>query len=154
MKVLFFHSLAASVCFSSSQEATCEECTTIVGNLVARLTSDESIQEQIAILVGTLCPADPVPEDCEAGIPRAWPEIAAAMYPVFLSADELCGPECGTVTCETCTDGLAQLQEYLAGRVNEIVHFLQNEGFCDNHPDVQHCPADMERLIRAAVPVL
>ena len=58
--------------------------------LVARLTGEESIAEQVAVLVGTLCPGAEDPAECESGIPEIWPEIAMAMYPVFLEPETVC----------------------------------------------------------------
>merc|ERR1712055_1267773 len=68
----------------ASADVTCDECVTSMGALVARLTSEESIAEQIAILTGTVCPGSADPDACNEGLPQAWPGIAAAMYPEFL----------------------------------------------------------------------
>merc|ERR1712112_744686 len=83
LSMLAFATLASLLAVSSAQ-VTCDECKTAGAAMVARLTGEESIAEQVAVLVGTLCPGAEDPAGCEAGIPTAWPEIATAMYPVFL----------------------------------------------------------------------
>merc|ERR1711929_48166 len=73
--------------------------------------SDESIAEQTELLVALLCPASPDPADCEAQSRAWWPQIAGAMFPVFLEANSICGQlgACGIKsvlgepTCEECT---------------------------------------------------
>merc|ERR1719427_2506403 len=49
--------LLALACLASANgEVTCDECVASMGKLVDRLTGDESIQEQIGILLGNICP--------------------------------------------------------------------------------------------------
>merc|ERR1712121_164045 len=72
----------------ASADVTCDECVASMGALVARLTSEESIAEQIAILTGTICPGSDDPDACNDGLPQAWPGIAAAMYPEFLEGND------------------------------------------------------------------
>ena len=55
MKVLVL-TLAAISAVSASRAVTCDECQAAVVDLVTRLTSPESIAEQIAILKLTVCP--------------------------------------------------------------------------------------------------
>merc|ERR1712226_1001034 len=84
--------LLALACLASANgEVTCDECVASMGKLVDRLTGDESIQEQIGILLGNICPGAEDPAACEAGIGMAWPEIARAMYPVYLEGASVCG---------------------------------------------------------------
>merc|ERR1719361_2767418 len=66
--------LLALACLASANgEVTCDECVASMGKLVDRLTGDESIQEQIGILLGNICPGAEDPAACEAGIGAAWP---------------------------------------------------------------------------------
>ena len=48
--------LAALGSVSASKAVTCDECQAAVTDLVARLLSEESLAEQIAILKLTVCP--------------------------------------------------------------------------------------------------
>ena len=48
--------LAALGTVSASKAVTCDECQAAVTDLVARLLSEESLAEQIAILKLTVCP--------------------------------------------------------------------------------------------------
>merc|ERR1711937_560510 len=144
LSMLAFATLASLLAVSSAQ-VTCDECKTAGAAMVARLTGEESIAEQVAVLVGTLCPGAEDPAGCEAGIPEAWPEIAMAMYPVFQDRE---------TTCELCLDGISRIDASLTAQVEDIIAFLQGEAFCGNHPDVETCPEDVDGLIRAAVPIL
>merc|ERR1711937_868439 len=149
LSMLAFATLASLLAVSSAQ-VTCDECKTAGAAMVARLTGEESIAEQVAVLVGTLCPGAEDPAGCEAGIPEAWPEIAMAMYPVFLDPETTCSanddsPCSREITCELCLDGISRIEAYLTA---------QGEAFCGNHPDVETCPEDVDGLIRAAVPIL
>lgn len=47
----------------------------ILDGLEARLESEESLAEQAAILVGTLCPQAEDPAGCEAGLNTWWSGI-------------------------------------------------------------------------------
>merc|ERR1712193_138283 len=158
LSMLAFATLASLLAVSSAQ-VTCDECKTAGAAMVARLTSEESIAEQVAVLVGTLCPGAQDPAGCEAGIPAAWPEIAMAMYPVFLEPETVCSanedsPCAREITCELCLDGMSRLAEYLTAEVEDIIAFLQGEAFCGNHPDAADCPERVDSFIRAAVPIL
>merc|ERR1719347_805889 len=158
LSMLAFATLASLLAVSSAQ-VTCDECKTAGAAMVARLTSEESIAEQVAVLVGTLCPGAQDPAGCEAGIPAAWPEIAMAMYPVFLEPETVCSanddsPCAREITCELCLDGIGRLEAYLTAQEVDIIAFLQGEAFCGNHPEVETCPEDVDGLIRAAVPIL
>merc|ERR1712193_192274 len=152
LSMLAFATLASLLAVSSAQ-VTCDECKTAGAAMVARLTSEESIAEQVAVLVGTLCPGAQDPAGCEAGIPAAWPEIAMAMYPVFLEPETVCSANDDS-PCELCLDGIGRLEAYLTAQEEDIIAFLQGEAFCGNHPEVETCPEDVDGLIRAAVPIL
>merc|ERR1739849_25133 len=143
LSMLAFATLASLLAVSSAQ-VTCDECKTAGAAMVARLTGEESIAEQVAVLVGTLCPGAQDPAGCEAGIPAAWPEIAMAMYPVFLEPETVCSanddsPCAREITCELCLDGIGRLEAYLTAQEEDIIAFLQGEAFCGNHPEVETC---------------
>ena len=144
--MLFFSAL---LCLAASASAvpSCDECTDALTGLVARLTSEESIAEQVAILVATVCPGTSDPAHCAEELPIAWPEIATAMYPVFLEANSVCG-QLGACaknkewTCEECTGGIEAIATIIndPATIADIITFLQGDAFCANHADVAECP--------------
>merc|ERR1712243_238114 len=69
----------------------CQECLDSIERLLARITSEDSLAEQAAILTGTVCPGAPDPDACEAGLPVQWPIIGAVLFPEFLKGDAICG---------------------------------------------------------------
>merc|ERR1719430_3049791 len=82
--------LAAIVGFASAGP-TCDECKTAVADLHAHLLGDESMAEQIAILIAAGCPTQPDPAQCEADTAKYWPGIATATYGFFFTEKEPCG---------------------------------------------------------------
>merc|ERR1711892_175330 len=76
MKVLALLSCIAL----AAAEPTCDECKGSVERLIERITGEESLAEQAAILTGALCPAAPSPADCEAALPVQWPLIGAVLF--------------------------------------------------------------------------
>merc|ERR1719154_894894 len=143
--------LLALACLASANgEVTCDECVASMGKLIERLSGDESIQEQIGILLGNICPGAEDPAACETGIGAAWPDIARAMYPVFLEGTAVCGQIMGCQlrewTCDECTGGLAA--------IGDVVPFLQGDAFCGQHTDQASCPDDVDRLMPLAMPIL
>merc|ERR1712123_268345 len=71
-------------------EPSCDECLGAIDSLVARLTSDDSLAEQAAILVGALCPGAADPADCEARLPAGWAQVGQALFPEFLQGATIC----------------------------------------------------------------
>ena len=62
---------------------TCTDCTAVVNFIAARLTTEESIAAQSAVLVGGLCPTTEDPAECEANLPGFWAGIAAILWPGY-----------------------------------------------------------------------
>ena len=62
---------------------TCSDCTAVVNFIAARLTTEESIAAQSAVLVGGLCPTTEDPAACEAGLPGFWAAIAVILWPGY-----------------------------------------------------------------------
>merc|ERR1712088_510068 len=60
---------------------SCSDCTAVVSTIAARLSSEESIASQQAILVGGLCPTTEDPASCEQDLPGFWSMIAALLWP-------------------------------------------------------------------------
>merc|ERR1712080_78336 len=143
---------------------TCDECKEAVDGLVTRLTSEASIEEQIGILVASLCPNSPDPEGCEEAWKTWWGEIANVMFPVFMESTKVC-TELGICkilrdvrdwTCEDCTNGINRIAEVIKdpATIADIVAFLQGDAFCGKHTDQANCPSDIEAYIPLAMPVL
>merc|ERR1719402_303413 len=85
----------------------------VVSVISARMSSEESINQQIDMLVAGLCPESDDPAGCEAGLPDFWRAIAAILWPGYWdpAAEWMCGPTCAapedtTMTCEDCTNGI------------------------------------------------
>merc|ERR1712020_73564 len=146
--------------FSVSAAPTCDECIAAMDALVARLTGETSLGEQISVMVDTICPQAENPEDCITRLTAAWPEIAGLIYPRYLDGNAVCGAlgSCALRewTCEECTNGLVQIatifvqQEY----IDDIISFLQGEAYCGAHTDHPTCTEDIAALMPAALPVL
>merc|ERR1711884_979828 len=146
--------------FSVSAAPTCDECIAAMDALVARLTGETSLGEQISVMVDTICPQAENPEDCITRLTAAWPEIAGLIYPRYLDGNAVCGAlgSCALRewTCEECTNGLVQIatifvqQEY----IDDIISFLQGEAYCGVHADHPTCLEDIAALMPAALPVL
>merc|ERR1712098_958374 len=110
MKVLALLSL---ISFAAAVP-TCQECNDSIGRLLARITGEESLAEQAAILTGTLCPGAPDPDMCAASLPEQWPIIGGILFPEFLQADAICD-DVGIcylfkeITCEDCEAGVSYI---------------------------------------------
>ena len=63
------------------------------------MTGEESLAEQIAILIAAGCPTAPDPAQCEADVAQYWPGIAKALYGFFFTQKEPCG-EMGMNVCK------------------------------------------------------
>merc|ERR1711988_816727 len=146
--------------FSVSAAPTCDECIAAMDALVARLTGEASLVEQINVMAATICPQAENPGDCITRLTEAWPEIAGLIYPRYLDGNAVCGAlgSCALRewTCEECTNGLVQIatifvqQEY----IDDIISFLQGEAYCGVHTDHPTCLEDIAALMPAALPVL
>ena len=81
---------------AATQEATCEECTAVVTTLAKGLTSQDSVEEQVRILLADVCPQTEHPDDCLEKLPDFWGRLAAVMWPGYYDppADWMCGPIC------------------------------------------------------------
>ena len=78
LKAFIFSALLALVAAD-----TCTDCTAVVNFIAARLTTEESIAAQSAVLVGGLCPTTEDPAACEAGLPGFWAAIAVILWPGY-----------------------------------------------------------------------
>merc|ERR1711862_428933 len=89
MKLLVL-AIAAISTVSASKAVTCDECQAAVTDLVARLLSEESIAEQIAILKLTVCPQLP-DIDCAGTLDMWFPDMAGCIYNHFMLEQDVCG---------------------------------------------------------------
>merc|ERR1712110_1165821 len=84
---------------------TCSDCTAVVSTIAARLSSEESIAQQGAMLVGGLCPSQEDPALCEASLPEFWSMVAAVLWPGYWdpTAEWMCA-----VACAAPEDGIVE----------------------------------------------
>merc|ERR1711997_290838 len=88
MKVLF---IAATLALASAGFApSCDECNVAAAGLLERLTSEESINEQMGILISQVCPQAADAAACEAGLAQWWGDMANCLYPAFIGAGDAC----------------------------------------------------------------
>ena len=87
-----FIALSALLAVACAQ-ATYEDCEAVVNTIAAQLTSEESINRQVEVLLAEVCPLDEHPEDCVAGLPDFWVKVAKVMWPGYwdASAEWMCG---------------------------------------------------------------
>merc|ERR1719443_2795142 len=80
---LFFACLAAFTISATSAKWTCEDCTAVVNSMSAYLTSEESMQKQVDILLADVCPQVENSEECVEGLPDFWMQVAMVMWPGY-----------------------------------------------------------------------
>merc|ERR1711935_180048 len=125
-------------------EPSCDECLGAIDSLVARLTSDDSLAEQAAILVGALCPGAADPADCEARLPAGWAQVGQVLFPEFLQGAPICGD------CEAAVAYIVELMND-AEEVAAAIDFLSGDALCAG--DAQ-CATDIGALLPPAMQVL
>merc|ERR1712130_572754 len=101
MKVFLFSSALLALAVADS----CSDCTAVVSTIGAYLSSEESIANQQAILVGGLCPGAEDPAECEAALPGFWAGIAAILWPGYWdpTAEWMCADP--VKACNTAVEG-------------------------------------------------
>merc|ERR1711942_400942 len=130
---------------------TCDECKEAAAGLVARLTTDASIEEQKGILIAVGCPAAPDAAACEAGVNQWWGDMANCLYPNFLGSDDACvqlgyctiKSEPKDWTCDDCTT-----------TIDEGIAYLQGDCFCGAAGHTDDCADLVSQLVPAAMPIL
>merc|ERR1712200_102486 len=70
---------------------SCDECKKAVGDLQVRLTSADSIAEQMTLLVLGGCVGDFDIPECEAAVSTYWPEVGPLTFNYFFTEKEPCG---------------------------------------------------------------
>merc|ERR1712055_121198 len=133
--------------------------------LVDRLLTPESIEEQIGILIATVCPGAPDPASCEMGMTKYWGDMAGCLYPEFIGNSDVCiilglceksNPLVKDWTCEDCTAIMATVAELIKDPaiVAEGVAFLQGECFCGQPGHTEQCSDLVAQTIPPAMEVL
>merc|ERR1711962_230481 len=151
-----------SVCLFStiSADISCDDCLPLIGSMSSHLQSVESLAEQTATLMATLCPDSPEPESCFRDLEIYWSQIGLAMYPEFLEAATMCS-EVGAclegraaLTCAECSDAVTAVSDSLKSesKLADIVEFLKGD-FCASTGSVT-CGASVAKLMPLAMPVL
>merc|ERR1712226_90924 len=154
MSVLLLSTLVTLVAADS-----CTDCTAVVNVIQARLTSEESVNEQIAMLVAGLCPMDEDPAFCEENLPDFWRSIAALLWPGYWNpeAEWMCGPTCAapedtSMDCEACTTGIqGAMDQLLAAETIEAIIAAITPPLCADSAD---CAAAADFVIRNGLPLL
>merc|ERR1711970_306706 len=163
MKAFIFLVAAAS---SASAALTCEECQQGTVDLVTRLTSDESIAEQIAIMEATVCPSLPPELNCAENLEMWWGDAATCIYQHIAEADPCvdlgyCSKrrllsQVRDWTCEECNAILERVSGFLQddATIADSISYLQGECFCGQEGHTDSCPSLVETLLPLAMPVL
>merc|ERR1712168_1106878 len=98
---------------------TCDECNQAFGNLVTRLTGEESLMEQIDLLKTFGCGVMENPDDCNNLVDTWWGVMASILYPSLMVPQDLCtmAGSCTEYsikdwTCEDCIGGVVMAAGY------------------------------------------
>merc|ERR1719184_594740 len=109
MKVFIFSSALLALAAAD----TCSDCTAVVSTIAARLSTEESLAAQGAILVGALYPDQNDPAACADSLPEFWYMIATLLWPGYWdpTAEWMCAPICAApedtvMTCDDCKMGI------------------------------------------------
>merc|ERR1712130_124421 len=136
MKVLFIAATLALAGFAPS----CDECNAAAAGLLERLTSPESIAEQMAILISQVCPQAAGAAACEEGLTMWWSDMAMCLYPAFIGGGDPCTElvlckvksVLGDWTCDDCTDIMTRVAEFMKKdeTIAQGITVLEGECFC------------------------
>merc|ERR1712183_672762 len=147
--------------FALAAADSCSDCTAVVSTIAARISTEESLAAQGAILVGGLCPSAEDVAQCEANLPQFWNMIAAILWPGYwdptaewMCADICAAPEDTVMTCDDCKMGIqAAIDQMLATEtLDAIVEFLSGD-FCASMGDDRY-PEIVDAVIRQGLPML
>merc|ERR1712123_331062 len=149
---------------SATSEATCEDCQAVVMTISAYLTAEESVSNQVEILLAEACPRTEDPETCVEKLPAFWGQVAAVLWPGYYNADaewmcaneDACGAPTRGMTCDECLSGIrASIDQLLSEEfVSGIVEALSGNGFCGGTEDPEMCAKVIADLIPLALPAL
>merc|ERR1712055_395400 len=155
--------LSCLVAFAAAA-TDCDLCIAIVDVISEHAVSDESIERQIEILVGGLCPTVDNSVECDEKLPEFWRAIAKILWPGYYdpTADWMCGPTCydpteSEMTCDDSKGGIqASIDQLLSDEaIDAIVSALSGDAFCGQVDDPSgECPAAVDFVIRNGLPLL
>ena len=96
----FLLALSALLALASAADPEgCEDCTAVVMTLSAYLTSQESVNNQVDLLLAEVCPQAQSPDDCVEKLPAFWGRVAMVMWSGYYNpeAEWMCATEeiCG-----------------------------------------------------------
>merc|ERR1712198_36072 len=152
--------------YSVRADITCDECLEFGAKIQEVMMAQDSVTSQRDIMEYILCPMTEDPAGCYEHLDKAWPKIAAAIYPIFLEANAVCGAAglwgaesmitTQEATCDQCTIGMYELAGYLTdrARVAEITELLQGDGYCASEEDAAACSVAVGQLMPYALPVI
>merc|ERR1711974_200819 len=157
MKVFLF----ASALLALAAADSCSDCTAVVSTIAARISTEESLAAQGAILVGGLCPSAEDVAQCEASLPEFWNMIAALLWPGYWdpTAEWMCAPICAApedtvMTCDDCKMGIqAAIDQMLSPEAMDIIVEGISAELCKENPTPE-CPAAVDGVLRAGLPLL
>merc|ERR1719331_1256010 len=155
MKAFIFSSALLAVAMAD----TCTDCTAVVSTIAARLSTEESLAAQGAILVGGLCPSQEDVAQCEASLPEFWNMIAALLWPGYwdptaewMCADICAAPEDVAMTCDDCKMGIQAGIDQMFEAMDQIVEVVSAE-ICKENP-TEECPMFVDGVLRQGLPLL
>merc|ERR1711936_1282093 len=162
MKALF---IAATLTLTSAGFApSCVECNAAAKGLLDRLTSAESIEEQIEVLISKICPQAADPAACEPTFDRWWSDAANCLYRYVIGASDACErlglckakSVLGDWTCDDCTAIMTRVSDFMVepDTIAQGTGILQGECFCGNGHHSTECPDLVAGLAAPAMQVL
>merc|ERR1711997_60369 len=157
MKVFIFSSALLALAAANS----CSDCTAVVSTIAARISTEESLAAQGAILVGGLCPSQEDVAQCEASLPEFWNMIAALLWPGYWdpTGDWMCAPICEApedtvMTCDDCKMGIqAAIDQMLSPEAMDVIVEGISAEICKDNPTPE-CPLTVDGVLRNGLPLL
>ena len=73
----------SSVILLASAEPTCDDCYAVINSAAAYLTTEDSVNRQVEILVTGVCPQLDDADTCVANLPEFWGQIASVLWPGY-----------------------------------------------------------------------
>merc|ERR1719369_937132 len=139
-----------------------EDCVAVVHTISEMLSSEESLHNQIEILLAQVCPGSHNPEECVEKLPEFWTQMGRVMWPGYWNPDAqwMCGDMTGLreMTCDECVRGIQGAIELLLSEdtVAAIVKNLSGNAFCvpQYYEEQEQCASVIAHLIPAALPAL
>merc|ERR1719239_1203084 len=145
MKAFIFSSALLAVAMAD----TCTDCTAVVSTIAARLSTEESLAAQGAILVGGLCPSQEDVAQCEASLPEFWDPTGEWMCAPICEA-----PEDTVMTCDDCKMGIqAAIDQMLSPEAMDVIVEGISAEICKDNPTPE-CPVAVDGVLRNGLPLL